>query len=369
MTATTAGSTTGGTASGGGGASGGGSGKWAIEEDTGITKAVKKLLSEVGSVIEDFRTNSLVVTDTPGRMKVIVQTIAALDVSVPEALIEIEMLDVSKSVVDKMGIKFGQTPFSISLTGNSATTGFPFKSWGKISSPGEGTLSINSTAYTAQLDFLRTHTDTKYLARPKILTLNNETAEIRIATDESIGIKTTTSETGGTTAEAERAETGVILRITPQINVETGEITMFVYPKVSEAVQGNTLTSGTGSYQYRDPEERSTKSMVRVKDGETVVLGGLIRNEFTQIKTKVPILGDLPLVGLLFRHKGGTSDKDRERELLVFITPHIVKDKAAVKLAQTKKVALPEREQSTASRVNRESAINSSLSSFEKKKR
>jgi len=363
--------------SGGGG--GGGSGKWAAEADTGITKAVKKLLSSFGSVIEDFRTNSLIVTDIPSRMLVITQVITSLDVRVPQVLLEVEMLDVSKNTVDKMGFKFGQTPFTAVLTGASigtmwpfSGTSLPFTSERKFT---PGSLAINPTGstYSAYLDFLRTQTDTKYLARPKLLTLNNETAEIRIATNEAIGVTQTqsgtTSTTGTTTATAERSETGVILRVTPQINLETGEVTMFIYPKVAEAV-ASSLTSNLGS--FRDPEERSTKTLVRVKDGETVVLGGLIRNEITNIQTKIPILGDIPIIGALFRHKGGGSNdspKDRERELLVFITPHIIKEPADIKLAQTKKVVLTEREQNTASGFNREQAISSSLNTFEKKKR
>jgi type II secretory pathway component GspD/PulD (secretin) len=247
------------------------------------------------------------------------------------------------------------------------TTDWDYGIW-DMSHFGPSILTVLGTTLT--MDYLRTLTDTKFLARPKLLTLNNETAEIRIATNESIGVKTTTTsaggQTGSTTAEAERTETGVILRVTPQVNPETGEITMFIYPKVAEATGGSTITSGSNTYVFRDPEERSTKSTVRVKDGETVVIGGLIRNEFLQVEKKLPILGDIPLLGMLFRHKGGTSDKNKERELLVFITPHIIKDKN-IELAQAGTTKLPEREQSTATGSNRNLTISASLNNFEKK--
>ena len=142
---------------------------------------------------------------------------------------------------------------------------------------------------------------------------------------------------------------------------------MFLYPKVSEAIQGNTLTNGSQTYQFRDPEERSTKSVVRIKDGETVIIGGLIRNEFSQVSTKLPILGDLPFVGGLFRHKGGTSDKNKERELLIFITPHILKDTPA-KLAESKKIVLHVREQIAITGFDRQAMISASLNNFERKK-
>jgi MSHA biogenesis protein MshL len=210
------------------------------------------------------------------------------------------------------------------------------------------------------------------------MTLSNETAEIRIATNEAIGV-TTTSEasTATTTATPERSETGVILRVTPQVNPDTGEITMFVFPKVAEATAGNEFTSAGESYQFRDPEERSTKSVVRVKDGDTVVLGGLIRNEFLNQRSGLPVLQDIPFIGALFRHTGGTSgspDKNKQRELLVFITPRIVKDDGStsvntVKLAQNTRISLPEREQSLDTGLERDMAINQSLNNFDKRKK
>jgi len=192
------------------------------------------------------------------------------------------------------------------------------------------------------------------------MTLNNETAEIKIATNEVISINTTDNGSGSavsSTTSAERVETGVMLRVTPQINVDTGEITMYIYPKVVEAT--------ASSFQdYKDPEERSTKSTVRIKDGETVVIGGLIRKDKSETLTKVPILGDIPVLGALFRHK--YVDKNKDRELLVFITPHILKTPDA-KTMQIQKLNLPMREQGVAPGLSRDYLVNSSLNNFDKK--
>lgn len=358
--------TTGGAGSTGAGGSGG-TGKYASEQDVGITEAVKQNLSSTGSVIEDYRTNSLIVTDIPNRMPVIERLIASLDVPTPQVMLEVEILDVSKNTVDKIGLDFGNNPFTFVYPGNpSVKTFIGDMAYRSASIPGAAGAIIFGHTYAEVLDFLRTRTDTKFLARPRLLTLDNETAEIKITTNESIGVTTTTEAASGTTsAEPERAETGVLLRITPQINMDTGEITMFIYPQVSEAVQGNTITSAGQSFRYRDPEVRSTKSVVRIKNNQTVLIGGLIRNEFTQVITKVPILGDIPIVGALFRHKGGENDKNKERELIVFITPHIVKD-AGVELAQAKKAGLMTKGQMRTSPLDRQSAIEASLNSFEK---
>jgi type IV pilus assembly protein PilQ len=335
-----------------------------------ISGVIKKILSENGTVIEDARTNSLIVTDTPLKMAVVEKVIAALDKPLVQVMLEVEMLDVSKNIVDKLGFKFGSTPLSVIVTGASAATGFPFGAWDKIYSPARGSIGIDSSStYSAQLDWLRTDTDTKYLARPKILTLNNQTAEIKITTQETIGITTTNNGTGSaiqTTTEPERAETGVGLRVTPQVNLDTGEVTMFIVPTVKDATTSSIPINNSGTNYYKDPEERTTKSTVRVKDGETVVLGGLIRNEKSVVITKLPVLGDLPFVGAFFRHKDQT--KGKERELLVFITPRVIKEAGITGAApdKPKPIALPEREQGAVSlAASRQKAINSYLNNFE----
>lgn len=353
-----------------------GGGKWKIDDESGITSAVKKLLSTVGSVMEDFRTNSLIVTDTPAKMKIIAQVIASLDVPVAQVMLEVEMLDVSKDVVDKVGFEFGDTPFTAILTGATAATGFPYASWTKLIRANDGQLSINpsGSTYQMQLDFIRTQTDTKYLARPKLLTLNNETAEIAITKDEIVGREDTVNDTSsGTTTTyvfkrstdlaLTKEGTGIFLRVTPQINVDAGEITMVVNPKSS--VTSISDLSVTGN-QQSDVEVRTTRSIVKVKDGETVILGGLIHQDKKVEMKKLPILGDLPFIGMFFRHKNQTVGL--EREIIVFITPRIVKDKVDIKLDEIKNIQLPIREQGSAFGTVRDSIINTNMNKFDKKR-
>lgn len=355
-------------------------GRWKVADSAGITSVVTKLLSKDGIVIEDYRTNSLIVMDTPKRIDVIGKTIAAIDVPVPQVMLEVEMLDVSKGLVDRMGIKYnGGNPFTMSLSDMVRYTKFP---WAALIPKGESVNKADGTNFPGMyvpttltldsvsilVDFLKTQTDTKSLARPRILTLNNETAEIKITTNETIGINSTVS-TGAasvTAFTAERTETGVHLRVTPQINLETGEVTMFIVPTVKDT---NTSTFPTGdsgilaSTFFKDPEERSTKSVIRVKDGETIIMGGLIRHDKSETITKVPFFSDIPLMGRFFKHR--SREKDRERELLVFITPKIIKD-GSIMLAQAKKSIIPEREQSIVSGYDRSSSIGSSLDNFER---
>lgn len=317
------------------------SGKWSKEKVSGITSIVKKVLSEQGSVVEDFRTNSLVITDLPSRMPFIAQVIASLDIPIVQVMLEVEMLDVSKNAVDQLGVNWPTTVAKLDAT--------------KWSSEKWGPNIVTLIDAQLTLDFLRTQTDTKTLARPRLLTLDNEPAEIKITTNEVIGETVTydTSTGAATSRTAERSETGVSLRITPQVNLENGEITMFLYPSVKEA---NTSAFGLG---YRDPEERGTKTLVRVKDGETIIVGGLIRTEYTKIDTSLPILSDIPFLGALFRHKN--TSRNKQRELLVFITPHIIKDKN-IAPTKIKKIALISQDPD----LKRQTAVNTSLNGFDK---
>jgi len=331
---------------------------------SGIVAAIESILTERGSIVEDERTNSLIVTDESRNFSAIEQTIAHLDVRVPQILIEVEMLDISKGTADLLGAKFGDSP--LTFAGAEKDSIFPFNEDNKEDDGFAfedaqyrvSTLSFAGLAFTLQ--FLRTQSDTKNLARPRILTLNNETAEINVKTEEAIGIATNTTASEGTSnssIEAERVETGVFLKVTPQINMETREITMVVEPKVIEARTGQTFSGQT----FKDPEERGTKAVLRVKDGDTIIMGGLLRNDMSDIKTKVPILGELPILGKAFRHKNKT---DTQRELVLFITPHIIEEERTSRNLRSSNFQKIVREQGSPS--DRLEVINQALSSIEK---
>jgi len=306
----------------------GGSGSSSDAEDACIKTAIEAVLTEKGSINEDQRTNSLIVTDIAANFPIIEQTIARLDVPVAQILIEVEMLEVAKSIADTIGIEWGDSP--LVFTGGIKETAFPFAGDGLIWEDPNAinygadritTGTMNATGLTATLQFLKSKTDTKNLARPRILTLNNQAAEIKITTDEAIGVQQETTSGGegisSSSTEAERVETGVSLVVTPQANPETGIITLAVQPKVTIAKAGQTF----GTSSFRDPEERSAKAILKIASGDTVIIGGLMREETTNIEKKVPIFGDLPVLGRLFRH---TDLSSTERELIIFLTPHIL---------------------------------------------
>jgi type II secretory pathway component GspD/PulD (secretin) len=352
------------------------------EKDTGLLGSIKQALSKNGKISEDKRTNSIIVTDIPSRFPIIEEIIVSLDVSQPQVMLEVEMLDVNKNVIDRLGFNSLGTigtaistpnPFTLVLPGSFLHKGSSIFIGDDTKKGATGSLTLGST-YASLLDFLTQQTDTKFLARPRILTLNNETAEIGVTKDEIVNVKTeiVSQPSGGpttTTETFERATSlkltpegiGIFLRVTPQINMDTGEITMIINPKTSSTIQSEKISGNIAL----DPEVRATKSIVKIKDGETIVLGGLIHQEKTEVLKKVPILGEIPILGIFFRHKD--VQKDFQRELLVFITPHIVKE-PDMRLVQGKKSALPYYEPYPSSKTERLDSINSFLNSIEKKK-
>lgn len=330
----------------GAGAAGGGAAKekstgkeGALMAERGIDKIVASLLSEKGKVAVDTNTNSLIVTDTPESIQLIERILKEIDVPAQQVMLEAYLVEVRKSWVDDLGVDWGGTDGALGrLTGGSRTTGFPFtesifnNSGGvKATTQGTSTLTlgtISAADFTATLRLISSQTDSKILARPRVLTLNNEAASIRLVTNTTIAQPTVTVDTGSvaTTSEggAERAETGIVLKMTPLINEQDGFVTLFLEPSITTAA-----TSAFFS-DILDPTTRSVKTTTRVRNHETLVLGGLIDYDKTTTNQKIPVLGSIPVLGKAFSYK---HRADADRELLIFITPHILENYDNVKIS------------------------------------
>ncbi|MBF0122028.1 MAG: hypothetical protein HQL21_01305 [Candidatus Omnitrophica bacterium] len=294
--------------SGKGGGGGGASG--------GLVTALKTILKGKGaSIIEDSRTNSLIITASQDSFSGVERLLARLDAPVPMVMIEVEMLDVSKVSSDQIGLTWRT---GVAFSGGARSIRFPYDAQGDSGViPTRGKLSFEGVG--AVLEFLKGQDDTKSLARPRILTLDNQPASIRISTDEAIGESTTSENNNATsTRTAERTTTGVLMMVTPQVSLLTDEITLVVEPKVIDATKSVSFPSGNS---YKNPEERGVKSILKAKNGETIIIGGLLRREETLNVSKLPFLGDLPFVGNAFKH---TKLIKSDRELMIFITPRIM---------------------------------------------
>lgn len=317
------GSTTGGTTSGGGGGGAAGGTK-------GIDKVIEKLLSSRGSLAIDERTNSLIITDVSAQFERIEAAIKQLDIPTLQVVIESEILETSQEAIDKLGIEFGGTTGTIfNAAGAGTSEPFPFSERARTINATAPTINLGYLSFnnlTAVMQALATDTDTKLLARPRIITLNNESAVINITSQTAVASLTQTTTAEGTAVSTEqtpeRVTTGVILTITPQIN-DDGYITMLVAPEVTVPVASEFFPT-----QFVDPQTRSARSIIRIKDGDTIVIGGLLKEDVTKVRRKVPILGDVPILGLLFTK---IQDTVKTKELVVFITPRIIYDEKTLK--------------------------------------
>jgi len=328
------------TSSGSGSSSGGGTS--GASEITGI---IKSMMSSVGRIATDPRTNKLIITDVPEVFPPIENILAELDIRPPQILIEAQIVEVNKSSGLNLGFEYGGSDGTlVSATGPSRTfdlnyiKGKGIKGWNYIfpiksdsssdsgsgdsgdsgdseDSDGDETGVLNFAAFNIVLRSLLTRGEAKYLGKPKVVTLNNKTATITTSTDATVGYTVT----GGydsstpTTSSAERKQVGLTLQVTPQVNRE-GYVTLFVEPQYSDVVS-------SGFENTKDTVTRAASTLVRVKNGQTVVIGGLLTSRETEQIRKVPLLGDIPILGWLFTSKSTTKSTT---DLVIFITPTIL---------------------------------------------
>ncbi|MBL7214457.1 MAG: hypothetical protein ISS71_02130 [Phycisphaerae bacterium] len=258
----------------------------------------------------------LVVNDYPENIRKIKETLEQVDIQPPQVLIEVTYL---KAVLDET------TEFGIDWQNLSATTGVALgtsgiSAGGFASGVSTGGLSVGILEDNVEILIraLDTITDTTILANPKIMALNKQAGKIIIGDRKGYLSSESVSDGGTSTQEVAFLETGTVLEFRPFI-CKDGMIRMELYPKqstgtVSEVASGTVL-----------PNETTTEVMtnVMVKDGKTIVLGGLFQEETTLSRSQIPLLGDLPIIGELFR---GIDDQSVRTELIVLITPHIIND-------------------------------------------
>jgi type II secretory pathway component GspD/PulD (secretin) len=298
-----------------------------------IKSILENLLSKgpdgktLGTVIIDNRTNSLIITSIPTDFALVEDTINRLDTFTPQALIEAEIVEIKTSVLKNLGLEWGGTSTGtfVTFTGPKKQTKFPFIrkhapfSTAMIKGVTEtDTLGIlNLVDFALVIKALEREGSAKYLAKPRIMALNNEPAEIKITADTTVGVqRTSVTDTGEVIETAERVETGVTLKVTPTINNE-GYITMTLEPEVSRTEQSSFFSN------FVDPAKRSAKTTVMVKDGQTIAIGGLLKSFDEGTDRQTPGVSNIPLIGNLFKSKSKTGE---QTEIIIFITAHAITD-------------------------------------------
>ncbi len=303
------------------------------------------ILEGAVTITADKLTNSLIVVGSPGDYETVKDVIQKLDlrrrqVYVEAAIIEMGLtksrelgFEFQAANMDKLegsnqtsvigGTNFGSTSGNIGLAttqGPAAFAGFTGLSIGAV----KGTFKFNGQEFLnigALLRALQSDSGVNILSTPNILTSDNQKAEIMVG--ENIPFITGQSQTPATGGAAilttvDRRDVGISLKITPQITSDDN-VRLDVYQEISNVIQ----TAGLNPNQVGPSiSKRSATTTVVVKDHETMVIGGLIRDNVTSSESKVPFLGDIPLLGWLFKYKTTSVDKVN---LLIFITPYIIK--------------------------------------------
>ena len=346
--------------SSGGSSSGGGLQTLAQQDDTvnlensAIYKAVNKILSERGKVSVDERSNSLVVTDSEDRLKMIEFAIAQLDRPLDQVLINVILVETFEDLDHELGIEWGDTDGAFgTVTGSVSDTAWPlrpgampnrssnlssiFRGFGNAARDAVKQLSPTNTsgAITTQgiRDFssfqitvkaLESASKLKVLAKPKILALDNQPALIKIATNAAIGTLTVTESGGaGTSSQSiERSEIGTILRVTPLINTG-GRITLTLEPTFA-TVDQSAITVSANAGATGDPTSRTARTTLMVNDGQTIAMGGMLFSNQSNGNRKVPFFGNIPVIGKAFFTSNSKIITDRE--LILFVTPYIISD-------------------------------------------
>lgn len=278
-----------------------------------LEKTVSKLVSSDGKVGIDDRLNSIVVIDTAANLQRIGQVLRKLDVKAPQVMIEVLIVNVKLTDELKMGVdwtKLGDAKNYFTQGLNITGSANPYGKVTFSSTPGNWSLQ-------GLIDFVETNKDVRILANPKVLVLNNHTATI-VAVDEIPYKELSETSAGGSIGTVSFKEAGIKLEVTPQITND-GYIIMHIRPE--QSAQTGTFTIDNSETPII--ETRRTETTLRVRDGQTIIISGLRKSEPSVVESKIPILGDIPFIGVLFRK----VDTDIiESELGVFITPHIYTD-------------------------------------------
>ncbi|MGL5452452.1 MAG: type IV pilus secretin PilQ [Aeromonas sp.] len=305
----------------------------ANEVATLLSSESTKLLSPRGAVSVDERTNVLVVKDTAEVISSIRRMLDILDIPVKQVVIEARMVTIDDGFDEALGVRWGVTKndghgnsTSGSIEGNDSSNGTGVA--GSVDdrmnvnlpvTNAAGTLAFqvarlaDGTLLDLELSALEKESKAEIIASPRVTTANQKPALIEQGTEIPY---VESSSSGATSVTFKKAV--LSLKVTPQITPDNRVILDLT---VTQDTKGETVPTGTGDAVSINAQSITTQ--VLVNNGETLVLGGIYQQTIKSDVTKVPLLGDIPGLGVLFRK---TTSENKKRELLIFVTPRIVTD-------------------------------------------
>ncbi len=291
-----------------------------------LTTGSGSLLSSAGSITFDDRSNLLVIQDDPRSVQNIKKLIAEMDKPIEQIAIEARIVTITDESLKELGVRWGifnptenARRVAGSLAGNSfeniadnlnvnfATTTTPA---GSIALQ---VAKINGRLLDLELSALERENNVEIIASPRLLTTNKKSASIKQGTE----IPYVVSNTRNDTQSVEFREAVLGLEVTPHISKDNNILLDLL---VSQNSPGSRVSYGQNEVVSIDKQEINTQ--VFAKDGETIVLGGVFHDTITKSEDKVPLLGDIPVIKRLFSKE---SERHQKRELVIFVTPHILK--------------------------------------------
>jgi type IV pilus assembly protein PilQ len=283
--------------------------------------------------------NALLVSGTSEDIVSVREFISTIDIPTPQVSIDAVIVEYEENLSKEFGVNawwnspgqtsFRSSPSFASPAGPAASaldmgaTGASIKDFFYGSTSVPKIVSRIPDNFFLLLHYLETQDAAKVLAQPSIVTLNGNKATINVSETEYFKITTGTALQGDYSLRFQPITFGIKLDMTPWIS-KGGQITAEISPEVSNS-------DGASSDGYPNVSTRSLSTTVRLNDGETIILGGLVKNQETYSKQKIPILGDIPLIGALFRTNAKTRTKSN---LVVYITPHILTSASTVNLKE-----------------------------------
>ncbi|WP_261371832.1 DNA uptake porin HofQ [Yersinia aldovae] len=270
------------------------------------------LLSPLGSVVVDKRTNTLLIRDTPASLALLKVWLAEMDLPLQQVQLAAHIVTISRENLQELGIRWGMgdsnsaTPLRI----NDFNVNLPLSN--AVVSAGFNVVRIGSRLLELELSALEQENQVDIIASPRLVTSHQQTASIKQGSD--IPYTVSQGKKEGATIEFKEAVLG--MEVTPKI-LRNGKITLNL--KISQNMPGMAIKRGDSEALLIDKQE--IKTQITVNDGETIVLGGIFQQKNNQGINKVPILADIPLLGALFRQDVRAQTR---RELVIFITPRLI---------------------------------------------
>ena len=297
-----------------------------------LSKSVSAGKGEPVLITADESTNALIITASAQDFKAVGEMITKLDIVREQVLVEMRIMEASEDVLKDIGVEWSTLEIAARGVRGFGFTNFGLRvesATGELSGLGVGAFKNvgGGTQIGAIIKALETNSQVNILSKPHILTSNHHEATILVGENIPFVKESRITETDPTSPTVIKTfdykDVGIELKITPHISKQ-GLVRLEIDSKFSKLIEG---AAGAG-VDTPTTAKREAKTVVSIFSGATVVIGGLIRDDKVIVETKVPFLGDIPLIGNLFKRK---RDLIQKTNLLLFITPHVLSDRDELK--------------------------------------